>query len=77
MEILDGPTDIETIAKGNGIEERARLNRAYGRGRRNRWRKLKGTARIRLEDGSVCMAELHWYEANGIGPQEFKIKYLL
>ena len=68
FEILDGPTDIETIAKGKGIQERARLRETYG-GRR--WLKRKGMARIRLNNGSVCMAELHWYEAHGIRPVEF------
>ena len=46
----------------------------YGFGR---WRKLKGTAVIQLEDGTVCQAEIHWYEAHGIGRKEFKIKYIL
>jgi hypothetical protein len=46
----------------------------YGRGR---WRKRKGIARVRLSDGSIHVAELHWYEAAGIGRKEFKIKQLL
>jgi hypothetical protein len=66
--------DIETFATGAGIREIARLRRIYGRGR---WRKRKGIARVRLSDGSIHTAELHWYEATGIGRKEFKIKHLL
>jgi hypothetical protein len=58
----------------SGIREIARLRKLYGRGRR---RKRKGIARVRLMDGSVQAAELHWYEASGIGRKEFKIKHLL
>ena len=74
FEILSAILDIETFAKGTGIRERARLRRSYGRAR---WRKCKGIARVRLPDGSVRVAELHWYEASGIGRKEFKIKRLL
>ena len=42
-----------------------------------RWRKRKGIARVRLAGGSIHLAEIHWYEASGIGRKEFKIKYLL
>jgi hypothetical protein len=72
--ILGEISDIETIATGSGIREIARLRRVYGRGR---WRKRKGVARIRLADGSIHVAEVHWYEAAGIGRKEFKIKDLL
>jgi hypothetical protein len=74
FEILSEISDVETLATGAGIREIARLRRIYGRGR---WRKCKGIARIRLADGSVHMAEIHWYEASGIGRKEFKIKHLL
>jgi len=74
FEILSEISEIETFAAGSGIREVARLRRAYGRGR---WRKRKGVARIRLVDGSVHLAELHWYEATGIGRKEFKIKHLV
>ena len=74
FEILGEISDVETFAAGSGIREIARLRRIYGRGR---WRKRKGIARIRLSDGSVHLAELHWYEAAGIGRREFKIKHLL
>ena len=65
---------VETIATGTGIRERARLVKRYGRGR---WRKRKGIADIRLADGELTRAELHWYEATGIGKFEFKIKRLI
>ena len=65
---------IETIASGRAIRELRRLRKAYGGGR---WRKLKGVATIRLPNGSTREAELHWYEAHGIGKREFKIKKLL
>jgi hypothetical protein len=64
----------ETFATGSGIREIARLRRAYGKGR---WRKRKGEATIRFDDGTTRRAELHWYEATGIGRKEFKIKRLL
>jgi hypothetical protein len=74
FEILDPITDVETFATGSGIREIARLRRLYGRGR---WRKRKGVACIRLPDGTTRDAELHWYEAAGIGRKEMKIKRLL
>ena len=74
FEILGEISDIETFAAGSGIREIARLRRIYGRGR---WRKRKGIARVRLTNGAVHLAEVHWYEATGIGRKEFKIKHLL
>ncbi len=71
FEILGEITQIETIAKGNGVRDRVRLRRAYG-GRQ--WRKCKGVARVQLENGRIRDAELHWYEAHGVGRVEFKIK---
>jgi hypothetical protein len=64
-------SEVETIARGSGIRELARLRKRYGRGR---WRKRKGIADIRLQDNTVVRAELHWYEATGIGRREYKIK---
>lgn len=61
--------ETEIIAVGRKIREICRLRRNYGPGR---WRKLKGIARVLFEDGSVHVAEVHWYEAHGIGPREFK-----
>jgi hypothetical protein len=74
FKILGEITEVETFATGSGIREIARLRKVYGRGR---WRKRKGIARVRLSDGSVQTAEIHWYEAAGIGSKEFKIKCLL
>jgi len=74
FEILSKISNVETFAKGSGIRERARLRRSYERAR---WRKCKGIATVRLPDGSVHVAELHWYEASGFGRKEFKIKQLL
>jgi hypothetical protein len=71
FEIVGEITDVETMAAGNSIREIARLRRIYGAGR---WRKLKGMALVRLLDGTLCQAEIHWYEAHGVGRKEFKIK---
>jgi len=65
---------VETFASGSKIREIARLQKHYGKGR---WRKRKGTATIRLHEGMLFLAEIHWYEATGIGKKEFKIKKLL
>jgi hypothetical protein len=74
FEIVGDIAEIETFATGRGIRELARLNRVYGRGR---WRKRKGRATIRHSDGTERIAELHWYEASGIGRKEYKIKQYL
>ena len=71
FEIIGEITQIETIARGKGVRNRIRLQRQYGEGR---WRKLKGVAYVRLVNGSVRLAEIHWYQAQGIGKREFKIK---
>ena len=74
FEIVGPIRDMETIATGQAIREVRRLRRRYGRGQ---WRKRKGIAPVRLQDGTVHKAELHWYEAHGIGRREFKIKFPL
>ncbi|OFW09298.1 MAG: hypothetical protein A3H96_16905 [Acidobacteria bacterium RIFCSPLOWO2_02_FULL_67_36] len=74
FELVGELTDIETIALGRGIRELPRLRRLYGKGR---WRKMKGVARIRFRDGRMRLAELHWYEAHGIGKKELKRKRYL
>jgi len=74
FEIIGEITSIETIAVGKSIREIERLRKIYGSGR---WRKRKGVAMVRLADGTVCKAEVHWYEAHGIGRKEFKIKRIL
>ena len=63
--------NVETIAVGNTIREIKRLRRVYGLGR---WRKRKGIARVQLSNGTIRLAEIHWYEAHGIGRHELKIK---
>lgn len=74
FELVGRITAIERIAVGTSIREFARLRRVYGAGR---WRKLKGVASVRFADGSVLRAELHWYEAHGVGRKELKIKRFL
>lgn len=74
FEIVGEITVLETIASGHGIRDLKRLRRSYGKGR---WRKVKGMARIRLRSGHIRLAEIHWYEAHGIGKREFKRKRYL
>lgn len=74
FKIIGEITNVETFAVGSGIRELPRLRRIYGKGR---WRKRKGIAQVRLADGSIRLAEIHWYEATGIGKKEFKIKRYL
>jgi hypothetical protein len=74
FEIIGELSAVETIAAGSGIRELARLRKRYGRGR---WRKRKAVARVRLDGGEIVLAEVHWYEATGIGKREFKIKRIL
>jgi len=71
FDILGAINGQKVIAVGRAIRDLARLRRTYGPGR---WRKLKGRAMIRTFDGHVREAEVHWYEAHGIGRKEFKIK---
>ncbi|MGQ0812590.1 MAG: hypothetical protein ACT4OO_15390 [Nitrospiraceae bacterium] len=74
FELLGPITQIETFAVGSRILEVGRLRKLYGKGR---WRKRKGLAKGRVADGSVHLAEVHWYEATGIGRKEYKIKLFL
>jgi hypothetical protein len=74
FEILSEIKAIETIAVGRGVYIRRHLERIYGKGR---WRKMKGTASVRLADGLICEAEIHWFEAHGIGRKDFKIKKVM
>ena len=74
IEIISAITDTEIIAIGRSIRELNRLQKLYGKGR---WRKLKGVAMVRLPDNSTVFAEIHWYEAHGIGKKDFKIKRIL
>lgn len=74
FEVIGKVTSVETISVGRSIHELPRLIKAYGKGR---WRKLKGVATVRLSDGSLHKAEVHWYAAHGIGNKELKIKYFI
>lgn len=74
FEIVGDIAHAETFAIGASIRELARLRKRHGRGR---WRKRKGIARIRLGDGTIRQAEVHWYEAHGIGRRDFKIKHFI
>ena len=74
FEIVSDITEIQLIATGRSIRDVKRLKKQYGEGR---WRKMKGIALIRLSNGRVRKAEIHWYEAHGIGQKEFKRKQYL
>lgn len=74
FKIIGKIRDIESIAAGRGINDLARLQKKYGKGR---WRKIKGFAKVKLRDNSTHTAEIHWYEAHGIGKKEFKLKFPL
>ncbi len=74
FDILDKITAIETIATGQGVYIRGYLERTYGKGR---WRKMRGFATVRLSDGTICDAEIHWFEAHGVGRRDFKIKKVI
>jgi hypothetical protein len=74
FEIIGAITNVEAIAAGRSIRVLKRLKRFYGDGR---WRKVKGTAKVRLSDGTICRAEIHWYEMTRVGRKEYKIKKLL
>ena len=74
FELLSSINEIETIAAAGAIRELGRLRKRYGMAR---WRKRKGIATIRLADGTICKAELHWHEAHGIGKRELRVKRLL
>ncbi len=74
FEILGEIHHTETFVRGSEIREVGRLRKQYGVGN---WRKSKGIATVRLSDGTLRLAELHWYEATGIGKRETKIKRYL
>lgn len=74
FEIVGEIEEIETIAIGGRIRDIMRLRRKFGSGR---WRKLKGRARVRLANRTTRLAEVHWYEAHGIGRKKMKIKRFL
>lgn len=71
FEVVGEIADIEPIAIGTRIRILHLLRRRYGRGR---WRKLKGYASVRLSDGTIRQAEVHWFEAHGIGKRKMRVK---
>jgi hypothetical protein len=74
LEILSEIKDVEAIATGRGVHIRRYLDRTYGAGH---WRKMKGVATVRLTDGTICEAEIHWFEAHGKGCRDFKVKEVI
>lgn len=74
FDLVSEVSQIEIIAIGTTIRDIKRLRKLYGKGR---WRKMKGVASVRLSTGRIRLAELHWYEAHGIGKKEMKRKRYL
>ena len=74
FEVIGKIKDIETITVEGRIRDIMRLRRQFGAGR---WRKLKGIAKVRLQNGEIRIEEVHWYEGHGIGRKKMKIKKLL
>ena len=74
FQIVGEITNIQAIAVGRRLRVLARLKKLYGPGR---WRKMKGEAVVRLANGQLRHAELHWYEAHGVGKRGMKVKRLL
>ncbi len=74
FDVIGKIKQIEPIAIGRGINELKRLKRLFGG---TKWRKLKGIANVKLPNGNIRLAELHWYEAHGIGKRKMKIKKIL
>lgn len=72
FKIIGNIEDIEIIAAGRAIRILPLLNKQFGKGH---WRKLKGTATVeRISNGRIRLAEIHWYQAHGIGKRNGKIK---
>ncbi len=74
FEVIGTISNIEPIAVNRSIRILALLQKRYGKGR---WRKLKGVANVRLNDGRIHLAEVHWFEAHGIGKKKMRIKRYL
>ncbi len=72
FEIVSEIGNVETIAEGTSVRIRHLLRKKYGKGR---WKKKKGIASVKLRDGTIRLAEVHWYEAHGIGKRDIKIKF--
>ena len=71
FEVLEEIANVEIIAVGRRIRQIERLKKLFGNGR---WRKMKGVTTVKLRDGTIFKAEIHWYEAHGIGRKLVKIK---
>jgi hypothetical protein len=74
FELVGEISNVSVIARGSTVRRLEELREAYGGGR---WRKLKGRGLVRLADGRIVYAELHWYEAHGLGRRRMKIKRFL
>jgi hypothetical protein len=74
IELLEAPHDVEIVAVGNSIRNIRWIRETFGQGR---WRKLKGVAKVRTEDGTIRTAEVHWFEAHGVGSRGGKVKRYL
>ena len=74
FEIIGTISDVQTIAVSRNIRILSLLQKRYGKGR---WRKLKGVANVRLNDGTIRISEIHWFEAHGIGKKKMRIKRYL
>jgi hypothetical protein len=74
FQIIGSLENIQIVAIKHAIRDLSFLERTYGQGR---WRKLKGIATVQLENGRIRLAEIHWYEAHGIGKRQMKIKRYL
>lgn len=74
FEVIGEIKSIQSIAPGSGIRILAVLRKRYGRAR---WRKLKGTAKVRLADGEMRSVDIHWFEGHGIGKRKLRIKRFL
>ena len=63
--------NAEPIATGRSVRIREHLIQKFGAGR---WRKMRGEATTRFDDGTLRRVELHWFEAHGIGRVYLKRK---
>ena len=74
FQIVGEIVQIEVVAVGHGVRTLASLRKRFGSGR---WRKLKGIATVRTPCGRLRRAEVHWYEAHGVGKRGIKVKRFL
>jgi len=55
FQIIGSLEDVQIIAIKHSIRDLKFLERMYGQGR---WRKLKGIAKVQLENGRIRLAEI-------------------